>query len=68
MRTGRFSFLAVSSTLASAQTSITDGWQGASTRSLSRIALSSRLEAAPGQSTRTMSWALRAALMSLPAR
>ena len=68
MRSGRFSWSAVATTDSSAQTSITDGWQGATTRSLSRIAFSSRLDAAPGQSTSTKSWLRLAVLMSPPAR
>ena len=68
MRSGRFSLSAVATTDSTAQTSITDGWQGASTRSLSRMALSSRLEAAPGQSTSTTSWLRRAVRMSPAAR
>ena len=68
MRSGRFSLSAVAITVSTAQTSITDGWQGATTRSLSRMALSSRLDAMPGQSISTTSWLRRAALMSPPAR
>ena len=67
-RTGVFALRAASMMVCVAQTSITEGWQGASTRSLSRMALSSRFEAAPGQSTSTMSWLRAAALMSELAR